>query len=246
MYGPVVGARAFATAPAAATTCIAAAGGVATAATLLRFRFPAVVAESFALFLAPKGRPRFFFGGDNSGDAPGAAEELVFAELAASLADAGSGSEPDGTGSVFTRCPGGGSLGARGPTALEPSGTTATLRRLSLHAPSAAPAGDVTLAGPAGPTLDGRPHSALSELRRRFMGSSHGGVAACCPTYGRSKSPLLGGTPSGGGGAPVPKSPSLTPFTMGGGYTPAGGMGMLLPVLSLRMPMFSTLGGIAR
>lgn len=247
MYGPVGAARALA---GAAEGGGAAAGVLTAAAPLLRFRFPAGADGSFTLFLAPKGRPRFFFGGDTTGDVEGAAEELVFAELAASLADTGSGSELGGSGSVFTRFAGGGSLGARGPGALEPSGMTATLRRLSLHTLSAAPGGDVTLAGPpAGPTLEGRPHSALSELRRRFIGSSHGGAAACCcPAYGRSKSLLLDGAPSGGGGgAPVPKSPSLTPFTMGGGYTPAGCTGgMPLPVRSFRKPAFSALGGIVR
>lgn len=148
MYGPVGAARALAGA-AAEEAGGAAAGVPATAAApLLRFRFPAGADGSFTLFLAPKGRPRFFFGGDTTGDVAGAAEELVLAELVASLADTGSGSELGGSGSVFTRCAGGGSLGARGPGALEPSGMTATLRRLSLHTLSAAPGGDVTLAGP--------------------------------------------------------------------------------------------------
>lgn len=100
MYGPDGSARALAGGAAAVAT----AGGVATTAPLLRLRFPAAaVAGSFTLFLAPKGRPRFFFVGDTAGDTVGAAEELVFAELGPSLADAGSGSEPGGSGSVFTR-----------------------------------------------------------------------------------------------------------------------------------------------
>lgn len=231
------------------------AAGTGCAATLRCFRL-AVAAESLALFLVPKGRPLLRFTGN--GFSAGAtvlttAAVAVGAEVLA-LSDTSqggterSGSEVVTSGSVFTLCVTSDcSLGVTvsGTDVFEPSGTPATLRRLSLHPLSTVLKVDVAPDDPADPALDGRPHSALSELRRRLAGSSQGGDP-CGPAYGRSKSLHLCGVPSG---LLIPKSPSLTPFTVGGGYTPDEGGGAEIPPLVLSPPHkveLSALGSTVR
>lgn len=239
------------------------AAGAGCAGALRRFRLTAA-AESLALFLAPKGRPLLRFTGNGCSGADFAAVVATAATAAAAAAAGGaevlalsttsqvgterSGSEVVTSGSVFTLCVASdGSLGATvsGTGVFEPSGTPATLRRLSLHPLSTELEADITPDDPADPTLDGRPHSALSELRRRLAGSSQGGDP-CGPAYGRSKSLHLCGAPSG---LLVPKSPSLTPFTVGGGYTPQEGGGAEIPPLVRSPPRkveLSALGSTVR
>lgn len=230
-----MGVRIFVVVAAAAAVVGAAAGTGCAVATALRcLRLP-TVAASLALFFAPKGRPLLRFVGDGCCVAGVVATEeaavalvVVVAALVVVAADVPlkhttsltgtcSGSDMLTSGSVFTLCAGSPGITVRGPgDALIASGTPATLRRLSLHPLSTAPEADVAPDGPGTPTLEGRLHSALSELRRRFVRSSQGGDPPCgpAPPYGRSNSLTLGGGPAIGL-LLVPKSPSLTPFTTG-------------------------------
>lgn len=193
-YGPVVGVRTFVVVAAVTITAVgvAATTECATGPPLRCLRFT-TAPESLALFFAPKGRPLLRFVGDCCCRVVAEAAEVALAiavaataavvvavplTLPAPLTDTRSGSDTLTSGSVFTLCAGDCSVGiaVRGTgDAFIPSGTPATLRRLSLPPPSMAPEPDGTADGPGPPTLEGRLHSVLSKLRRRFIGSSLGG-----------------------------------------------------------------------
>lgn len=196
-----MGVRTFVVVAAATTEVVgvaATAGCVAGAA--LRCLRLTTVPESLALFFAPKGRPLLRFVGDcccgvaaeevevalDDAVAAAAAAVVIVVPLTLTepLTGTRSGSDALTSGSVFTLWAGDCSLciTVRGTgDVFIPSGTPATLRRLSLHPPSTAPKADVTPDGPWPPTLEGRLHGVLSKLRRRFIGSSLGGDPPLCP-----------------------------------------------------------------